>query len=108
MRAFQRRATLGFFISHIGLCRCDARNGYAKRTAENIVQANVMTELDRAGISPVFATDTVFDPLLFSPTLSDRYFHQPTNSALIQRNKGIYIDQFFLEILRDKFARIIA
>ena len=65
----------GLFAADIGLGRCDARNRNAKGTTGHIIQADIVTEPDRARVAAVLATDAVLDTLFLAPALVSCHLH---------------------------------
>src|SRR2546422_7794626 len=75
-----------------GLCRGKPRDRHPVRRATDIVKAEGVTEGDGRGIAPMLAADAQLDVRAPLPAPLDRQLHEPPDALLVERGKGIGIE----------------
>src|SRR5207245_2858170 len=75
-----------------GLCRGKPRDRHPVRRATDIVEAEGVTEGDGRGIATVLAADAQLDIRTPLPAPLDRQLHEPPDALLVERRKGIGIE----------------
>src|SRR6059036_2317618 len=75
-----------------GLCRGKPRDRHPVRRATDIVEAEGVTEGDGRGIAPMLAADAQLDVRAPLPAPLDRQLHEPPDALLVERGKGIGIE----------------